>query len=630
MGMALRCFLFSSDEGTSEVIREAWTRLGLEGESCPQATTAVEKMAHELFQIVVIDWDQPEAGMLITASRERKPSERPLVLALVSDDPSVPKALQAGANSILRKPVLLNQVTDTLTTARDLLRSRQESAASATMAAAAGASSTAVQPGAAVVEPTLRGGEFLQGAPSAPGGQIETDSEVAHFPEQSAAEQTDPLKDLEPVAAAVQDAPLTPPPPQETKGLEWYLKTRGVTREPGSVMATSAAPSSQEKTKLLGCDQTPSFSGHAGGENTSEISKRLETAAQDKKQEAQLFSYIAGEKQEAAEHSESRFRFGKRAIIGAVVLAACAILAAPQAPWHGKLADLTARGRRTLHGWLNPQPVTAVTQAPTSHEDFGRAGDEYKLPVAENIPDATTDPSQISVVPVIDPTAKKPTTDGSAQQPTATPDSSAVTPADGGQTNPQPTAAPQEVIAPDTAPPVMSPPAVLTPVGTAAQPEVSQENSSSVATVASPKPAQVVPHPQPQYVPATTKVPSSLQSQMATMVPDASGNKPVEAALPAIEPVAVPEPTERALLVDQPALGYPASAAGKQGTVTLQVLIGREGTVQDAKFLSGSLAFARAAIEGVKRWKFKPYTVNGRPVSVATNLTLKFAPAQMK
>jgi protein TonB len=115
---------------------------------------------------------------------------------------------------------------------------------------------------------------------------------------------------------------------------------------------------------------------------------------------------------------------------------------------------------------------------------------------------------------------------------------------------------------------------------------------------------------------------------MATMVPDASGNKPIEAALPSIEPVAVPELSERALLTDQPPLVYPPSAAGKQGTVTLQVLIGRDGTVQDAKFLQGSLAFARAAIDGVRQWKFKPYTLNGRPVSVQTNLTLKFAPAQ--
>ena len=62
--------------------------------------------------------------------------------------------------------------------------------------------------------------------------------------------------------------------------------------------------------------------------------------------------------------------------------------------------------------------------------------------------------------------------------------------------------------------------------------------------------------------------------------------------------------------------------------MVLQVLIGRDGAVQDAKFLQGSFVFARAAIDGVKPWKFKPYIMNGRPVQVQTSLTLKFKPGQ--
>jgi protein TonB len=110
------------------------------------------------------------------------------------------------------------------------------------------------------------------------------------------------------------------------------------------------------------------------------------------------------------------------------------------------------------------------------------------------------------------------------------------------------------------------------------------------------------------------------------MTPEASGNKPPEAAMQSIEPVVVPEAAERALLTDQPAIDYPANAKGQQGTVILQVLIGRDGSVQDAKFLQGSLAFARTAIDGVKLWKFKPYSMNGRPVSVQTNMTMAFRP----
>ena len=635
MGMALRSFLFSSDEGTSDVIRQAIIHLGVEGETCTQASTAVEKLSHELFQMVVIDWDQqPEAGMLISAAREKKAAERPLVLAIVSDDASVPKALQAGANSILRKPLIKNQVTDTLTTARDLLRSRQEAAASVASAAAAGASSTGSATGGVVAQPSLRAAEFLHPTPVAPGGQIETETEVAHFPEQ-VAEQTNPLRDLEPVAAAVEESP-SPVPLQEQdnepRGLEWHLKARGVTRQPGSVLATAAAAApTHQKPELAGYDQTPSSSVKENAEQPSNTGEGLESATREKRQEPQLFSYIAGEKEESPEQAEPRFRIGKRAIIAALILAACAIAAAPQAPWHGKLVGLTARGRLGLHGWLNPQPVTAVTQAPTTHEDFGRPGDEYKLPVVENIPDATTDPSQISVLPVVDPTAKKPAADSNNGQPAATPDSSAQNPADGSQTNPvqAPTSQPAGSV-PDPTQPIATSAIAPAPGEASSHSEIAPPNPApAVSTAAPTKPSPAMPRPHPApYIPPTTKVPSSLKSQMVTMVPDASGNKPVDAALPSIEPVNLPELTERALLTDQPPLAYPANAAGKQGMVTLQVLIGRDGDVQDAKFLQGSLAFARAAIDGVKQWKFKPYTLNGRPVSVQTNLTLKFAPAQ--
>lgn len=112
------------------------------------------------------------------------------------------------------------------------------------------------------------------------------------------------------------------------------------------------------------------------------------------------------------------------------------------------------------------------------------------------------------------------------------------------------------------------------------------------------------------------------------MTPEASGNKAPETALPSIEPVNVPEAAERSLLTDQPAIPYPANVKTDQGSVVLQVLIGRDGSVQDVKFLQGSLAFARPAIDGVKQWKFKPYSMNGRPVSVQTLLTLKFKPGQ--
>lgn len=656
--MALRCLLFSSDEGTAESVCQVLAGLGVEGEYCADAVAAVEKVTNQPLQLVIIDWDkQPEAGFLLTTARERKASERPLTLAIVSDDASVPKALQAGANSILRKPVIVNQVKDTLTTARDLLRAKFESANAVAQAAAAAASGSAALPApGSGSDATLRAGEFLSSAGTAPGTQIDTDSEMQKELEQSASSQVDALKELEPMAAAVTPEKAVPPPPRpgdEPRGLQWYLNTRAGAQAAAPAPAHSFPPSPPvpDKPELLGFDSTPTHSAESHAHPEPAPASATQQDEHEQKAEAKLFAYIAGEKDPADSEKKVRpsFRLGKTPIITALALAACAVVAAPQAPWHPALRGLWGRGQQVVHGWLNPQLVTP-TQAPATHENFGRPGDEYKLPVAENIPDATTDPSQIRVVPIVDPTVKKPNNAGAnaesaaAQPPTdgtGTNPTDATQPGAQGQESPQPgTDATQPAggtTAGVTAEPIGSASAVssaassatgnaaTTPSVTGDQPHPDQ--SASATLLEPPSAPPLVPrNPQPRPLTTPTNVPSSLKSQMASMTPAAGGNKAPEAALPSIEPVAVGEAAERALLTDQPAIAYPANAKGQQGTVVLEVLIGRDGTVQDAKFMQGSLAFARAAIDGVKQWKFKPYTMNGRPVSVQTSFTMTFKP----
>ena len=655
--MGLRCLLFSSDQQTAALICQVLAGLAVEAETCSEGPAAVEKVIQQSFQIVIIDWDmQPEAGLLLTTARERKAAERPLTLAIVSDDGSVPKALQAGANSILRKPVLLNQAQDTLKTARDLLRARESAAAAAAAAASASARPAYLEQGG---EAHLRAGEFLQSAAPAPGAQFVVDSEAQKAFQQRTSEPVGQLKELEPMAGSVQaeSAPPLSPQPDEPRGLAWYLNRKAATLPPVPQPQAAAAAPAPEKPELIGYDQTPSHVKTPPASPAPEPAMPTPAApepapeqheANEQKEEAQLFAYITDGHGESQSEEKTRPNFlpGKKAIVGALVLAGCAILVAPQAPWHPGIRKVWTRGQQTVHGWLNPQLVTPQ-QAPASHEDFGRPGDEYKLPVAENIPDATTDPSQIRVVPVVDPT-KKPNSQGT----------------DGDQTAGQPEAAGanpgDQTPAPATQPPATQPqenPAIQPPSGStppaggpatgetaspastaaaAAAAKLRADALAAAATAPPPvapistqptPPISPLPHSVSKPVTPPAGIPSSLRSDIASMTPEASGSKPVEAALPSIEPVNIPEASARALLTDQPAPAYPASAKGQQGTVVLQVLIGRDGTVQDAKFLQGSLAFARNAIDGAKQWKFKPYMMNGRAVSVQTQLTITFKPA---
>ena len=74
-------------------------------------------------------------------------------------------------------------------------------------------------------------------------------------------------------------------------------------------------------------------------------------------------------------------------------------------PTRERLLIVYGQTARAGRNWLNPRPVQ-LPQVVTQHETFEQDSNEYKLPVAANIPDATTDPSQIRVLPVVDPTAK--------------------------------------------------------------------------------------------------------------------------------------------------------------------------------------------------------------------------------
>jgi len=637
--MALRCLLFSSDEESVEPIRRVLEGLGVEAEFCSEASAAVDKTARQSFQIVIIDWDrQPEAGHLLATAHERKAVERPLTLAIVSEDSSVPEALQAGANSILRKPIQVNQVKDTLTTARDLLRSKHEGASSAARAAAAGASANSSLPPApaapAPSAPAAPGEEVLQPVSAAPKPSFVPRS---HSPEFLTA--LEPVVSPEPpvISPPIPEAEVVPAPPPTRedahRGLEWYLKTR-VAPAP-----TPTQPSASEKPELLGFELAPARPVPSPSSKQEEAVRHpapqpspQQTAPQDrnkedrKKKEAELFSYMEHGTPGPGDASRPGSRIGKKAIIGALGLAALAIAAAPQAPWHPKVRELLSRAQQSAHAWWNPQLATP-TQAPAAHEDFGRPGDEYKMPVSESIPDATTDPAQIQVVPVIDPTLKKPNPDVASPDPTAIP-VDAVAPSTPGSDPTAPEKQPSSVApstgpatTPTAAPPTPAPTVVAASPGHA-DPFSPQPASPGPSFIARPAPTPS----QPRQPMTANGVPSSLTSHMASMTPEASGNRAPETALPSIEPVVVPESAERALLTDQPAIAYPANVRGQQGSVVLQVLIARDGSVQDAKFLQGSLAFARPAIDGVKQWKFKPYNMNGRPVSVQTQLTLVFKP----
>ena len=71
---------------------------------------------------------------------------------------------------------------------------------------------------------------------------------------------------------------------------------------------------------------------------------------------------------------------------------------------------------------------------------------------------------------------------------------------------------------------------------------------------------------------------------------------------------------------------YPAIArtAGISGVVRLIGTIGKDGRIENLQVVSGHPMLARAALEAVQQWIYKPTLLNGMPVEVIAPIEVNF------
>jgi protein TonB len=71
---------------------------------------------------------------------------------------------------------------------------------------------------------------------------------------------------------------------------------------------------------------------------------------------------------------------------------------------------------------------------------------------------------------------------------------------------------------------------------------------------------------------------------------------------------------------------YPllAHQAGIQGEVIISAVIDAQGNVVDMKVVSGPPLLYQAAMKALAKWKFEPTYLNGEPVAIKWNASVKF------
>lgn len=71
---------------------------------------------------------------------------------------------------------------------------------------------------------------------------------------------------------------------------------------------------------------------------------------------------------------------------------------------------------------------------------------------------------------------------------------------------------------------------------------------------------------------------------------------------------------------------YPviAKATGVQGTVVLEAIISKQGTIESLRVVSGPVLLQQAAVDAVSAWRYRPFLLNGEPVAVETTVNVVF------
>ena len=171
------------------------------------------------------------------------------------------------------------------------------------------------------------------------------------------------------------------------------------------------------------------------------------------------------------------------------------------------------------------------------------------------------------------------------------------------------------LVSPDTANKSQQPPAPPPP-----KPKPEQKKKT-VDEKSTEKPAPTQPQQQPQ-----TAQPSPPNKREST-VPNAS-------VAPATTGGASGTPIQtdigKLVVVYQPDADayYPSFSkrSGEQGDVVVKLIIDETGAVEEVAMLKSSTfpRLDRAATEIGKRYRFKPFLVNGSPARISTNLLIKF------
>ena len=121
--------------------------------------------------------------------------------------------------------------------------------------------------------------------------------------------------------------------------------------------------------------------------------------------------------------------------------------------------------------------------------------------------------------------------------------------------------------------------------------------------------------------------PPQVDLRGVAKTPDLAQLASVPTPMPSIGP-RVSGGVSEAILIHRVEPVYPTQARMQRlsGKVTLSATIAADGSVREVAVLRGSSLLAAAAQDALRRWRYRPATLNGNPVEVQKEITFVFQP----
>jgi protein TonB len=171
------------------------------------------------------------------------------------------------------------------------------------------------------------------------------------------------------------------------------------------------------------------------------------------------------------------------------------------------------------------------------------------------------------------------------------------------------------------------------PAKTSSKPSASPAASTPSKTAAAEEPAPLV--VKGGAVPKTQSKAEAADAVAPSMIGIAASNPgsslpnlgtTTSGPAPVLSSVHISQGVSQGLLVKKVTPIYPKTAMTMhiEGEVQLQATISRSGDISALKILNGDIRLAKAAMDAVKQWRYKPYLLDGAPVEVQTTITLNF------